>query len=356
MKDLFSSFQKHFTPRPGAPVLPPNTDTVHNWAALGMDIPLVQLWGAAGAGVTAIAAVAEGAYAHFEESLFGTINALQAVTNGPAHAAAGLHVAAPAALVAGFLPNGAWINGLVVYRDATAVPVLTAHSGVPGAVIPQGRAGAGATNRANAAALIRAEKVLFVGIFPHNANIESTIHIGCRVSTLLANSLIKSNGRTVARSGTCSAPPQAWTLGAIATGVVEEAGIEGYFPFRSEVVYATPANQVPAIPTPLPNPATPLSRAQALRTFWNVDDPVFGAWSSPAPYVNDLGRVMKWLTDTIQAPAGIGSAFSRNYISFNHSLEAPPGSQNMMRQKRLLCWDGHKKRHTAGKKRTLFAT
>lgn len=89
---------------------------------------------------------------------------------------------------------------LVIMQEPAVAAALTAHSGIPGAVIPQGRAGHGVTNRAEVAAQARNEKPLFVGIFPHNANMESTIHIGCRVSTLLANSLIKSNGRTITGS------------------------------------------------------------------------------------------------------------------------------------------------------------
>jgi hypothetical protein len=31
------------------------------------------------------------------------------------------------------------------------------------------------------------------------------------------------------------------------------------------------------------------------------------------PYSLEEGVVLKWVTDVIQAPAGIGSAFARNY-------------------------------------------
>jgi len=257
--------------------------------------------------------------------MFGTTNALRSVQNGPAHIAAGVNLVAAAVLVVGYLPEGAWVNALVIMQEPAVAAALTAHSGIPGAVIPQGRAGHGVTNRAEVADQARNEKPLFVGIFPHNANMESTIHIGCRVSTLLANSLIKSNGRTITGSGTCATPPQPWTLGAIATGILEEAGIEGYLPFRSEVVYVTPANAFPAAPGAPLGAQTVQLRASALRTFWNIDDPVFGAWERSAPYTLDHGKILRWITEVVQAPAGIGSAFGRNYISFNHALGGTTG-------------------------------
>ena len=128
-------------------------------------------------------AVEAGTYPHFEETLFGTANALQSVNNGPAHVAANGPLVQAAALVAGFRPQGCYVNALVIEKDPAAAAALTAHSGIPGAVIPNGRPGNGATNRAGVAAVGRGEKPLFMGIFPHNALVESTVNIGCRIES-----------------------------------------------------------------------------------------------------------------------------------------------------------------------------
>ena len=56
---------------------------------------------------------------------------------------------------------------------------------------------------------------------------------------------------------TCPNPPKANTLGAIALGILEESGLEGYEPFSPEAVYAIPQNAFPAQPGALLGAATP---------------------------------------------------------------------------------------------------
>ena len=216
LKDLFASFSKHLREqgalnrvlnvRPGAAPLAAGTVPVEDWKALGRAIPIVAPWGASGAAPNAIAQCGAGSYSHFEETVFGTQNALQGFPNGPAYIANGGPVINNA--VPGACPGGCVINALVVTRDPTAPAALTAHAGIPGAVVPNGRAGNGNTDRAGAAALARGERPLFLGLFPHNASLESTLNVGVRTATLMANAIIKSAGRTIGGSGTCASPPR----------------------------------------------------------------------------------------------------------------------------------------------------
>ncbi|CAE7361236.1 unnamed protein product [Symbiodinium sp. KB8] len=281
LKDLFASFSKHLREqgalnrvlnvRPGAAPLAAGTVPVEDWKALGRAIPIVAPWGASGAAPNAIAQCGAGSYSHFEETVFGTQNALQGFPNGPAYIANGGPVINNA--VPGACPGGCVINALVVTRDPTAPAALTAHAGIPGAVVPNGRAGNGNTDRAGAAALARGERPLFLGLFPHNASLESTLNVGVRTATLMANAIIKSAGRTI------------------------------------------------------------------------------GGWDHTPPYTLDAHKVLKWVTDTVQAPAGLGSAFARNYVSFNHSLGGTSGFPEHDAAKFIvvLGWaqkDAHRRRET----------
>ena len=61
--------------------------------------------------------------------------------------------------------------------------------------------------------------------------------------------------------------------------------------------------------------------------------------------------MLKWVTDTVQAPAGLGSAFARNYVSFNHSLGGTSGFPEHDAAKFIvvLGWaqkDAHRRRET----------
>ena len=142
LKDLFASFSKHLREqgalnrvlnvRPGAAPLAAGTVPVEDWRALGRAIPIVAPWGASGAAPNAIAQCGAGSYSHFEETVFGTLNALQGFPNGPAYIANGGPVINNAVL--GACPGGCVINALVVTRDPTALAALTAHAGIPGAV------------------------------------------------------------------------------------------------------------------------------------------------------------------------------------------------------------------------------
>ncbi|CAE7329408.1 unnamed protein product [Symbiodinium microadriaticum] len=274
LKDLFASFSKHLREqgalnrvlnvRPGAAPLAAGTVPVEDWKALGRAIPIVAPWGASGAAPNAIAQCGAGSYSHFEETVFGTQNALQGFPNGPAYIANGGPVINNA--VPGACPGGCVINALVVTRDPTAPAALTAHAGIPGAVVPNGRAGNGNTDRAGAAALARGERPLFLGLFPHNASLESTLNVGVRTATLMANAIIKR-------------------------------------------------------------------------------------WDHTPPYTLDAHKVLKWVTDTVQAPAGLGSAFARNYVSFNHSLGGTSGFPEHDAAKFIvvLGWaqkDAHRRRET----------
>ena len=97
-----------------------------------------------------------------------------------------------------------------------------------------------------------------------------------------------------------------WTLGAIATGILRDT-CECLPPCTGSTIGASD------------------SAAEGSCTQNLLEDPVFGAWERSAPYTLDNGKILRWITEVVQAPAGIGSAFGRNYISFNHDLGGTTG-------------------------------
>ena len=83
----------------------------------------------------------------------------------------------------------------------------------------------------------------------------------------------------------------------------------------------------------------------------SAETPCFGGWDHTPPYTLDAHKVLKWVTDTVQAPAGLGSAFARNYVSFNHSLGGTSGFPEHDAAKFIvvLGWaqkDAHRRRET----------
>ena len=101
-------------------------------------ITIVAPWPTSAAGATLVAAANPGSYQHFEELLFGTRNALESAVNGRAHVTANGAFVQANVIIRGRFPDDCYINALVVEQDPRAVPALTAHSGIPGAVIPAG--------------------------------------------------------------------------------------------------------------------------------------------------------------------------------------------------------------------------
>ena len=246
LKDLYESFRKFVekelglgkvcAPRPAAPALPPGAVAVGTWLALGENVPTCAPWPANGAGGNNVGAAAAGSYEHFEETLFGTQDALQAVDNGPANWA---H--------ANGLSVNPVVNMLVVTRMPAAATAGSQHAAVIGAS-PNGRPGHGNTNRAQNAATARNEKPLFMGLLHLDSNLDSTVNLPSRMNSLLTNAIVKTDGRPIAGVGNASAPPSPGTFGDVTMGCLEEFGIEGILHFDAETIYATPANAFPTHP------------------------------------------------------------------------------------------------------------
>ena len=299
LKDLFESFSAHVkfhidqgsacTPRAGAgaaagPFVPA-------WEALGESIAIV------GAALTAVAAPDPGTYPHFEETLFGTINALAGVDNGPAHVTAGGPITAGP--VAGFIP---------VRQAASDVqPGVGPARRDDRRGDPQRCSGAGNTNRARVAATARGENMLFMGLVHAKSDFDSTLSIPNRLNSLAANAIAKTNGRTVGGVGGASNPPSNGTFGAITKGCLEEFGLEGISHFSAECVYATPANPFPAAHVGALPAVTPQASASAARCcYWDLNDGYFGNWGEPFPYTQDDTAQMQWYDDRITLLAGFG--------------------------------------------------
>lgn len=296
--DMYEAFKKHvrsaveggaaLQPRPEGLALAAGVTGIAEWRVLGAAIVIAVPFGGAAAGVrgirAAVPAFEVGSYAHFEETVFGTQNALYAfgTTEESRQGAA----TSSAGDVVGARPDGCWIDALVVKRFPAA-PAVGQHyaATIIGVPTPMGAAGnvGSAGNPAVAAAQARGEYPLFAGLTTLGTPAESTLSAG--VSLL-------------------------------------EFGAEGHLAFTCEVVCVIAGNAAPAVPAALPNPMTPAGRASLYGCFWDLGDAFWGQWASgngpPEVLEGDVQRA--WALDDVAPFGSIASARARNHVQHGHFL------------------------------------